>query len=827
MDALEYEHEQNFANSSSNADANADAVIKVDKISFSTVMKAWIKSSHPKRVEKAEALLMKMEELSSVVLDDIQNDNIQNDHVDRFDPDVVSYSSMIHAWSKSRQSYAPQRALDLFNRLYQRYEDTRDENLKPNVITWTNVIQALARGGLVHEAEDMLDKMESNAAKNHPAADDDIDIDMDSSLQPNDVAYTALITAYARKMDVDSAELMLQRMERMYQAGNTRVRPTAASYTAIMDAHARQKNSHRSAIQAENTYKRLEQLYRQTGECESTLKPDAVAVKLVMKAWANARQADSAEKVEEFLNVALSDDSLRPKVDVGMYNIVLTAWSMSDRSDNVERAEAVLEGLEARYENVKNDAWKPSHYTLDCMLDVLARSSKKLNHRTIIQKVDSILHRMTSVYGYRPDDNNAETYKRAINALVNVQQPSDDIINRCELCLQKMEFGHQKQIPNSALQPDIFVYNSVVTAMAQIKNCATTAHRAEALLKRMQTRVADRISDVAPDKYTWTAVLNAWARSGDFHAANYVERIFGEMRDAGIEPETISYNALLQSHATSASGSAERAEALLNSMIRRSSSSRNDEGKGEQDYPNSAEYPKPNNLSFYHVIDAWTRSGLPNCGRRAEDVFRSMNDIAQNYQVNTFAYNKLLFAWSQPNAGAGAAQRVLDILQEMDLLYGGGNDDVEPDAMTYNTVIAALARHGDPVQAEEVLSRMIQFCKSGTNLELKPNRVTYSAVIGAWSRSTKEGAARRAEQILKQMERLYNHQDDHGDNNNNNAESKPDVIAYTSVLNAFARSSEEGSAERAESLLNYMEAEYKNNNNVDMKPNVRCYNAGK
>jgi len=57
-----------------------------------------------------------------------------------------------------------------------------------------------------------------------------------------------------------------------------------------------------------------------------------------------------------------------------------------------------------------------------------------------------------------------------------------------------------------------------------------------------------------------------------------------------------------------------------------------------------------------------------------------------------------------------------------------------------------------------------------------------------------------------------------------NQNAKPDKISYNTVVMAWAKRDEKGSAQSAENSLNAMEKNYKNGN-VDMKPSVFSYNS--
>jgi pentatricopeptide repeat protein len=96
-------------------------------------------------------------------------------------------------------------------------------------------------------------------------------------------------------------------------------------------------------------------------------------------------------------------------------------------------------------------------------------------------------------------------------------------------------------------------------------------------------------------------------------------------------------------------------------------------------------------------------------------------------------------------------------------------------------------------------------------LDTKPDVVSYSSVINCWAKSRQEGTADRAEAIYGEMEDRYKAGDE---------TFKPNVISYSSVINAYAKT---GKAEKAEALLEEMYDAFVNGNE-SVKPNVRSFN---
>ena len=99
------------------------------------------------------------------------------------------------------------------------------------------------------------------------------------------------------------------------------------------------------------------------------------------------------------------------------------------------------------------------------------------------------------------------------------------------------------------------------------------------------------------------------------------------------------------------------------------------------------------------------------------------------------------------------------------------------------------------------------------NTSLQPSAQVYTSVITAWAKADDPGSALRAEILLKLMWALYKR---------GNKSAKPNAHAFTSCINAWARSREKDAGSHAEALLDQMIALYEKGDD-DVKPNVLTF----
>ena len=194
----------------------------------------------------------------------------------------------------------------------------------------------------------------------------------------------------------------------------------------------------------------------------------------------------------------------------------------------------------------------------------------------------------------------------------------------------------------------------------------------------------DAIPIIRPNRYHFAMVIDGWAKSNYFHAA-------------------------------------QRAEDLLLQMISLFQS-RNDESY--------AVLLKPDRVVFSTVIKAWARSGQAS---KAECWLLYMED-EYNILPDSRAYTSVIHAWVKAQEkervlGTIALERAEELLKLMQQRYvKGENMSCKPDTYTYNTILHGYAQSDHlsaPYKAEILLQRMEE-------MDVKPDLVSFTSVIITW-----------------------------------------------------------------------------------------------
>eukprot|EP00980_Cylindrotheca_fusiformis_P016962 scaffold5159_cov112-Cylindrotheca_fusiformis.AAC.16 len=321
--------------------------------------------------------------------------------------------------------------------------------------------------------------------------------------------------------------------------------------------------------------------------------------------------------------------------------------------------------------------------------------------------------------------------------------------------------------------------NLNLDAMAQNANGPV----AQEMLHRIRALHQEGYYDVSPDTVSYNSVLKAWKEDNNPEKAyEYLQQML--KRDKTIA-DVISFNTVILAFAKK--GNYRKAVQIIKQMEARE------------------DLPDPDTLTYNALLYALAQSKDRGTTKQADELLHEMIEGKRNVKVDTTSFNTVIHACSQlaNKSNPAAAQRAQQLLNRMEELAVGGNTSVCPDIYTYTTVIQAWAKCEQSLKSQKVLDAM-------TLKGLLPNRFTYTAVMSSLA---KTGMAEKAETLLNSMMLAYQQGND---------SLKPDTVAFSSVMDGWARLSHVDkpyAAERALSLLDRMKAL----DGDGMGPNARTY----
>ena len=258
-----------------------------------------------------------------------------------------------------------------------------------------------------------------------------------------------------------------------------------------------------------------------------------------------------------------------------------------------------------------------------------------------------------------------------------------------------LAFVEQAYAKDPALSPDIKSYAMVVDAYAKVGE----PESAEAVLMRLEKVWKSGNEKVKPNTILYNAVLDAWAKSGRREAPKRAEAILHHMEQLNqqgnedVRPDTVSYSAVINAWAKSREkGAAQRAEAILNHVLLKLH-----EGGREECCPTT--------ISFTAVIDAWAKSRDKNAYAHAQKLFQQMRSMGKAAEPNALTYNSLINALAVSSV-PDKATKAFDILLEMEDMATKGNEAVAPTSITYGAVMKACAKTSGKLEARRQALRV-------------------------------------------------------------------------------------------------------------------------
>jgi pentatricopeptide repeat protein len=158
-------------------------------------------------------------------------------------------------------------------------------------------------------------------------------------------------------------------------------------------------------------------------------------------------------------------------------------------------------------------------------------------------------------------------------------------------------------------------------------------------------------------------------------------------------------------------------------------------------------------LSFFaSVLNKWATSGHHIAGERAEQVLRLQQTYSKrdpSAALSTISYNVVIKGiFRTPPIDADSAKRLLEeMVQNADR-----NPIIQPDQVTYNTVMNCYQRRGNPGDDQCCLSILRNMIERGT----APNVVSISICMDALRNSKRPDRVEQTEVLLHLYQQKYN-----------------------------------------------------------------------
>jgi tetratricopeptide (TPR) repeat protein len=362
---------------------------------FNTVVTAYAKSGEgeegPKR---AHDLIVWMDQLDA-------NTGGTGIHA----PNSHTFTSLIDAYAQTNEWDSVQEAEKILNRLLSQHlkgeeeeDKVPDNDLEPNVATWTIVISAWARmskknrNGAARRAGKLLRRME------------DLYLEKKISFPPDAITYVTCMNAFAFSNDVSDvaeAERLLEEMNELWLDGNDSMKPSLRSIKILIDAWIKLENMEN----AEDVLQKYEDIVENDPNADSQWWEEVNRAFLLGYA-----KQDDPRRATVYLNVMIEEEGMEP--DAICYDKIIESYTkLGKDADCAKRAQDIFQLMERRREA---GAFRPNERIYTSFIRALTKGRVPGLHK----KAELLLRRMRALYddGNRDIQPTSFTYNAVLNA---------------------------------------------------------------------------------------------------------------------------------------------------------------------------------------------------------------------------------------------------------------------------------------------------------------------------------------------------------------------------------------------------------------------------
>lgn len=289
---------------------------------------------------------------------------------------------------------------------------------------------------------------------------------------------------------------------------------------------------------------------------ESTVWPNTEVYNLLIETHAYSKAYDSAERAEALLDrMEDPENDFVARPNFATYVNVLDAWAMKE---NPAKARNVIDRLEMKYKETKNEELRPSVEIYNKMikaygivnsfeqaeeifrtlLDMEDGSPLKANYKSWIQimkayaaepvgrkKTQALFKEMVSAYRageeeYKPK---AEAFNCLLRAIAHKPTGAEETETLLFKMIEKFRTGDENARPNSE--------SFRLVIQAQLKRKNSIGAKIEQLLEIQEGLYENYpVAELLPDRYTFSKALSVISRCKDIKKAKRAQRIFEMMK---------------------------------------------------------------------------------------------------------------------------------------------------------------------------------------------------------------------------------------------------------------------------------------------------------
>lgn len=431
------------------------------------------------------------------------------------------------------------------------------------------------------------------------------------------------------------------------------------------------------------------------------------------------------------------------------YETVIKSWSISKHPDAPKRAAALLQYLE-----VQNSTITPTTHCYNMVIEAYAKSGLVSD----FEKASSLLRRLEAAH--LPAASKSEFCKPTV---VSYAPLIYNLVRKVQQVIEKSSTDR----------------SSSSEKMLLILKQLTDLLRSAVKVYREQNKSVHRNEDTDRLTFCFNIVINAWCSlpSGNTFAAKMAEDLLCKLEQLhedgyGAKPDIVTYNSVMKVISRAPDGGSERCFRLLKRMDKLWIESCN------------ISDVKPDIYTYSTCIDALVKSGEKGAAEKADQLLKQLEPrfLKGENVLNKYMFAAVMNAYIK-SGHADTVGMVEKLLQRMKALYGTSrNDSLQPDVVCYTSLIIAYAHSKVAGSSEKVVSILeeIEMLHESGQQHMIPNVRTYTAAVQAISTSREKNIAKKAKAIIDRMAQRYNE---------GKLEEPPNIFTFNYMLNACANTS--------------------------------------
>ncbi len=461
--------------------------IEINLEHYNAVLQAWSHSNDPISAERAEQILLKMEEEQEPK------------------PNCASYNAVIKALVKNGCRAS---GVDKVEELVLKMDATEDINIMPDRRSYNLLLYAIANSNRDDAAERATKHLERMISRYQSSTPEELRV---CPIQPDVNSFNQVIGAWARGKTADYLEQMEKVFGLMLElAPKLNVKPSVNTYNALMGGWLK-SNDDKALLKIQEYFSTMEEDYKNGNK---SAQPDRVSANTLQTALNRFSRGNiDTEQLKVLDEYDIPRNSLSQ-------NILIEGLIKSGVGDAPEKANGILTEMEKSFLDGDLDM-KPD----ECSYSAVIKAYVTYNRKNTERKAEDLLGRMWELHrshdGNRP---NVNVYNSVMNAYASIK--STRTVKKAKELLATMESGETEGLP----KPNLITYNTAIKAMRN-GNKEEGAIIAENILSRLECLGKDD-PELLPDNYTYTSVITAHGRSSSPKKAEKALEIIQRMADA-------------------------------------------------------------------------------------------------------------------------------------------------------------------------------------------------------------------------------------------------------------------------------------------------------